>query len=70
MNTASYPNLPILPNYKAIIKCSMKFHSVIDGFATPFSLKQKSDTVKFQAIVTELYKFLTIDDLLTMKINK
>ena len=46
----------------------MKFPSVIDGFATPFSLKQIPDKVNFQAIITELYKFLAIDDLLTMKI--
>ena len=48
----------------------MEFSSVIDGFVKPFSLINIPDKIKFQAIVTELYKFLTIDDLLTMKINK
>ena len=49
----------------------MKFPSVIDGFTTPFFFqKQIPDKVKFQAIVTKLYKFLTIVNLLTMKINK
>ena len=47
----------------------MKFPSVSDGFATPFPLKPISDKIKFQAIVTELYKCLTIDDLLKMKIK-
>ena len=68
MKTVSYQKLPILQNYKIIIECPMKFPSVIDGFATPFSLKQIPDKVNFQAIITELYKFLAIDDLLTMKI--
>ena len=57
MKKVSYPNLPILQNYKVIIKCPMKFPSVIDGFATPFSLKQIPDKVKFQAIVTEFTTF-------------
>ena len=48
----------------------MKFPSVIHGFATPFTLKQIPGKVKFQAIVTELYNVLTIDDLHTMTINK
>ena len=33
----SYPKIPVLQNYKVIIKHPMKFPSVIDGFATPFS---------------------------------
>ena len=70
MKTVSYQKLPILQNYKIIIECPMKFPSVIDGFATPFSLKQIPDKVKFQAIVSELYNVLTIDDLHTMTINK
>ena len=69
MKKVSYPNLPILQNYKVIIKCSIKFPSVIGGFATPFSLKQILDKVKFQAIVTDLYKFLTNDDLQTIKLT-
>ena len=48
----------------------MKFHNVNNGFAIPFSLKQIPDKIKFQAIVTELYNFLNIDDLETMTINK
>ena len=48
----------------------MKFPSVIDGFATPYSLKQIPDKVKLYAIVTELYNVLTIYDLHTMTINK
>ena len=47
----------------------MKFSSVTHGFTTPFSLKPISDKIKFQAIVTELYKLLTIEDLFKMKIN-
>ena len=39
MKTVSYPNLPILQNNKIIMKFPMKFPSVIDGFATRFSLK-------------------------------
>ena len=70
MKTASYPNLPILQNCKVFIKCSMKFPSVIDEFSTPFSLKPIYDKIEFQAIVVDLYKCLTIDDLLKMKINK
>ena len=38
MKTVSYPNLPILQNYKENNKCPMKFPSVTDGFVTPFSL--------------------------------
>ena len=48
----------------------MKFSSVIDCFVIPFSLNPISDKIKFQAIVTELYKLLNIDDLLKIKINK
>ena len=57
MKTVSYPNFPILQNYKENNKCPMKFPSVINGFATPFSLKQIPDKVKFQAIVTEFTTF-------------
>ena len=46
MKTVSYPNLPILQNYKENNKCPMKFPSVTDGFATQFCLKQISDKVK------------------------
>ena len=70
MKIVSYSNLPILQNYKEIIKFLIKFPSVINGFATQFCLKQISDKVKCQAIVKKLYKFLTIDDLETMKINQ
>ena len=70
MKTASYPNRPILHNYKHNNKCPMKFPNVINGFAIPFSLKQIPHKIKFQAIVTELYNFLNIDDLETMTINK
>ena len=48
----------------------MKFASVVDDFTTPISLKQIPDKVKFQAIVTKIYNFLTIEDLQTRKINK
>ena len=48
---------PILQTYK--------IPSVIDGAASPFSLKPILDKIKFQAIVTELYNFLTIIDFLT-----
>ena len=63
MKTASYPNLPILHNYKQNNKCPMKFPNVINGFAIPFSLKQIPDDIKIQAIVTELHNFLNINDL-------
>ena len=53
MKTVSYPNLAILQNYKENNKCPKKFPSVINGFVTPFSLKQIPDKIKFQAIVTE-----------------
>ena len=70
MKTVSYPNLPILQNCKIIIKFPIKFASVVDDFTTPISLKQIPDKVKFQAIVTKIYNFLTIEDLQTRKINK
>ena len=70
MKTVSYPNLPILHNYKHNNKCQLKFPNIINGFATPFCLKQIPDKVKFQAIVTKIYNFLTIEDLQTRKINK
>ena len=35
----------------------MKFTSVINGFATPFSLKPISEKEKYKAIVEELYNF-------------
>ena len=47
----------------------MNFPSVTDGFATSFSLNSISDKIKFQATVTELYNFLTIEDLFKMKTN-
>ena len=62
MKTASYPNLHILHNYKQKNKCPMKFPNAINAVAIPFSLKQIPDKLKFQAIVTELYNFLNIDD--------
>ena len=71
MKTASYPNLPILHNYNNNNnKRPMKFHNVINGIAIPFLLKQIPDKIKFQAIVTELYNFLNIEDLEKMSINK
>ena len=70
MKTASYPNLPILHNYKQTNKCPMEFPNVNNGFAIPFSLKKIPDKLKFEAIVTELYNFLNIDDLEKMTINK
>ena len=70
MKTASYSNLPIRHNYKQTNKCPTKFPNVINGFAIPLSLKQIPDKLKFQAIVTELYNFLNIDDLEKMTINK
>ena len=48
----------------------MKFPRVITGFTTLFSLKPISEKVKYQVIVEELYNFLNIDDLETMKINQ
>ena len=53
MKTVSYPNLPILQNYEENNKCPMKFSSVINGFATSFSLKPISERVRYQAIVEE-----------------
>ena len=70
IKTASYPDLPILHNYKKSNKCSMKFPGGYDGFAVPFTFKVIPDKVKFGAIVSELYNILTVDDLKTMKINK
>ena len=70
MKTAPYPNLPILHNYKKNDKYSMKFPNVINGLAIPFSLKQIPDKIRFQAIVTEIYNFLNINDLEKMTINK
>ena len=70
MKTSSYPDLPILHDYKKTNKCSMKFPNGYNGFAVPFSLKMKPDKLKFEAIVSELYKFLNVADLKTMKINK
>ena len=64
IKTVSYSNLTTLQSYKV-----MKFPSFIGGFTIPFSLKQRPDKVKFQGIITEIYKCLTIDDLQTMKIN-
>ena len=64
MKIVSYLNLLIIQNYKVIIKSPMKFSSVIDCFVIPFSLNAISDKIKFQAIVTDLYKLLNIDDLL------
>ena len=49
MKTVSYPNLPILQNYKENNKCSMKFHSVINGFTTQFSLKPKYEKSKISS---------------------
>ena len=69
MKTASYPSLPILPNYNKNNKWPMKFPNVINGFAIPSSLKQIPDKIKFQAIVTELYNSLNIDYLEKMTIN-
>ena len=48
----------------------MKFHNGNNGFAVPFSLKMIPDKLKFEAIVAELYNFLNVADLKTMKINK
>ena len=48
----------------------MKFPTVINGLAIPFSLKQIPDKIRFQAIVTEIYNFLNINDLEKMTINK
>ena len=53
MKTVSYPNLPILKKYKENNKCPMKFSSVINGFATSFSLNPISERVRDQAIVEE-----------------
>ena len=39
MKTVSYPNLPILHNYKQNNKCQLKFPNIINGFAILFSLK-------------------------------
>ena len=41
----------------------MKFPNGYNGFAVPFSLKMKPDKLKFEAIVSELYKFLNVADL-------
>ena len=48
----------------------MEFSNGYNGFAVPFSLKKIPDKLKFEAIITELYNFLNIDDLKMMKINK
>ena len=42
MKIVSCLNIPILQNYKVIIKCPMNFPSVINGFATPFSLNKNT----------------------------
>ena len=63
MKTASYPDLPILHNYKQTNKCPMKFPNGNNGFAVPFSFKNIPDKLKFEAIVTDLYNFLNISDL-------
>ena len=70
MKTASYPKLHILHNYKQTNKCLIEFPNENNGFAIPFSLKKIPDKLKFEAIVTELYNFLNIDDLEKMTINK
>ena len=70
MKTVSFPKLPILQSYKVITKSPMKLPSVIDSFTTPFSFKTISDKIKFQTILTELYEFLTIEELFNMTINK
>ena len=70
MKTASYPDLPILHNYKQTNKCPMKFPNGNNGFAVPFSFKMIPDKLKFEAIVSELYNFLNVADLKKMKINK
>ena len=57
MKTASYPNLPILHNYKQTNKFPMEFPNVINGFAISFSSKQIPNKLKFQVIVTEIYNF-------------
>ena len=57
MKTASYPDLPILHNYKKTNKCPMKFPNGYNGFDVPFSLKMIPDKLKFEAIVSELYNF-------------
>ena len=48
MKTASYPNLPILHNYKQNNKCPMKYTNIIIDFAIPFSLKQIPDKINFK----------------------
>ena len=63
MKTASYPDLPILHNYKKTNECPMEFPNGYNGFAVPFSFKMIPDKLKFEAIVMELYNFLNIDDL-------
>ena len=70
MKTLSYPNLPILQNYKPNNKSPMKFPTVAGGFKTPFSLKQITNELKFKAIVNGLFKFLEIKDLESMTMNK
>ena len=48
MKTVSYPNLPILHNYKQNNKCPMKYTNIIIDFAIPFSLKQIPDKINFK----------------------
>ena len=70
MKTASYPDLPILHNYKKTNTCLMEFPKGYNGFDVPFTLKVTPDKLKFEAIVSELYNFLNVADLKMMKINK
>ena len=42
MKTASYPNLPILYNYKQTNKCQMEFLNGYNGFVVPSSLKKST----------------------------
>ena len=41
----------------------MKFPEGYNDFAVPFILKVIPDKLKFEAIVSELYKFLNVADL-------
>ena len=70
MKTLKYPLLFILHLNSYISYSPMKFLKVNGGYKTSFIKKQVTDTVKFTAIIENMYGALSINELKSMKLWK